>query len=234
MAQDFHLPNEDEIDLANLTGLSPYLGFVFPGRREYYDRYLTFQHVGEQEVKLWKDALTVFLKKLTLKYDRPLILKSPPHTCRVRLLLEMYPDARFVHVHRDPYVVFRSTEHAYRVGLRWFGLQKPDSNDHAAYIIDRYKAMYDAFFAERVLVPAEQLHEVAMEDLEREPISQMRTLYERLRLPDFDLVEPNLRTYLGSLHNYKKNKYPDLSPELRRAIGKAWGRCFDEWGYARG
>jgi hypothetical protein len=233
MAQDFHLPNEDEIALANLTGLSPYMGLVFPRRREYYDRYLTFQQVGE-EVKRWKDAFTLFLKKLTLKYDRPLILKSPPHTCRIRLLLEMFPHARFIHVHRDPYVVFRSTEHAYKIGLQWFGMQRPDSNDHAAYIINRYRAMYDAFFAERGLIPVENFHEVAMEDLEREPLGQMATLYERLRLPEFDLVEPNLRTYVGSLHNYKKNAYPELSPDLRRLVGEAWGRCFDEWAYSRG
>ena len=38
----------------------------------------------------------------TLKYNRSLLLKSPPHTARIRLLLEMFPNARFVHILRDP------------------------------------------------------------------------------------------------------------------------------------
>jgi hypothetical protein len=233
MAQDFHAPNEDEIALCNLTCLSPYMGFVFPRRREYYDRYLTFQGVAGDEVQKWKSAFTLFLKKLTWKYDRPLILKSPPHVCRLRLLLELFPGAKFVHIHRNPYVVFQSTEHAYRVGLRWFSLQKPDLNDQTAYIIGRYKAMYDTYFSERGLIPSENFHEVALEEVEREPISQMRTLYEKLQLPDFKVVEPALRHYVGSLHDYKKNAYPDLPAEQRREIGKAWERCFAEWGYRR-
>src|SRR5207245_1571860 len=35
MSQDFRAPNEDELALCNLTCLSPYLGLVFPERREY-------------------------------------------------------------------------------------------------------------------------------------------------------------------------------------------------------
>jgi hypothetical protein len=233
MSQDFCSPNEDEIALSNLTGLSPYMGLIFPRRRDYYDRYLTFRGVASGEVERWKSAFTLFLHKLTWKHDRPLILKSPPHTCRIRLLLELFPDAKFVHVHRNPYVVFRSIDHAHRVGLRWFSLQKPDLSDQTSYLIRRYKAMYDAFFSERGLLQDENFHEVAMEEIEREPICQMRTLYEKLRLPDFKVVEPALRQYVESLHNYKKNEYPELPADLRREIGKEWERCFDEWGYAR-
>jgi hypothetical protein len=59
----------------------------------------------------------------------------------------------------------------------------------------------------------------------------MRTLYEKLQLPDFKSVEPALRQYIGSLHDYKKNEYPELAPDLRREVGKAWERCINEWGY---
>jgi hypothetical protein len=231
MAQDFHMPNEDEIALCNLTGLSPYMSMIFPRRIDYYDRYLTFQQVPENEVERWKSGFTFFLKKLTWKYDRPLILKSPPHTCRIRLLLELFPDAKFVHVHRNPYIVFQSTKHAEEIGLRWFSLQKPDLSELNSYIIKRYKAMYDAFFAEKDLIPSGNFHEVALEDIEREPIGQMRTLYEKLQLPDFENVEAALQQYIGSLRNYKKNEYPELPPDLRREISKAWQRCFNEWGY---
>ncbi len=145
----------------------------------------------------------------------------------------MFPDAKFVHVHRNPYIVFQSTDHAYRIGLRWFSLQRPDLSDQTSYIVGRYKAMYDAFFAEKSLIPSGNYHEVAMEDIEREPIYQMRTLYDRLQLSDFASVEPAMRQYIGSLHDYKKNEYPELSPDLRREISKVWEQCFDEWGYSR-
>jgi hypothetical protein len=144
----------------------------------------------------------------------------------------LFPDAKFVHIHRNPYTVFQSTEHSYKVALRWWGLQKPDLSDLTSYIIRRYKAMYDIFFAEKELIPSDNFHEVSMEEVEGDPIGQMRTLYEKLHLPDFNVVEPVLWQYVESLGDYKKNKYPELPGELRCVISKAWERCFDEWHYS--
>ena len=110
------------------------------------------------------------MKKLTLRYGRPLVLKSPPHTARIRLLLGLFPDARFVHIHRDPYVVFRSTRHMIRVVQPVFRFQEgplPDGDDR---ILGVYTEMYDAYFEQRGLIPEGRLCEVGFEDLERDPV----------------------------------------------------------------
>ena len=114
MAQRAGTPSEDEFALCNMTGLSPYMGWCFPGGGAAYERYMTFRDAQESEVARWKLALTTFVRKLTVRNGRPLVLKSPPHTARIRLLLDLFPDARFVHIHRNPYVVFRSTKHTVR------------------------------------------------------------------------------------------------------------------------
>ena len=46
--------------------------------------------------------------------------------------------------------------------------------------IRRYVEMYDRFFAERPLIPAGRYHEVAFEDLERDPVGQLREIYAKL------------------------------------------------------
>ncbi|MGH7138625.1 MAG: sulfotransferase [Pirellulales bacterium] len=93
-------PYEDEFAIAAMSQLSPYVTMALPRRRLHYDRFLTFRDASPEELTQWKAALTTFLKKLTWKYHRPLILKSPAHTCRIRMLLEIFPDAKFVHIRR--------------------------------------------------------------------------------------------------------------------------------------
>ncbi|MGA2799214.1 MAG: sulfotransferase [Thermoguttaceae bacterium] len=231
VAQHVGMPAEDEHALCVATLLSPYLGWSFPRRKEHYDRYLTMSSVPDREIVHWKQGLKLFLQKLTWKHRRPLVLKSPAHTCRIRLLLELFPDARFVHVHRNPYAVFMSIRRRHDVAVEYFRLQRSVAAKDEM-LIRRYSEMYDHFFAERPLIPACRYHEVAFEDLEQDPIGQLREIYAKLDLPDFGAVETPVREYVASLSGYRKNEYPELSATLRSQIGSAWRRSFEEWGYS--
>jgi hypothetical protein len=173
------------------------------------------------------------LKKLTLVYDRPLVLKSPPHTARIGLLLGLFPEARFVHIRRDPYVVFRSTEHMYATTMRYWQLQRPPSAGFHDRIIVHYRAMYDAFFDQWPSIPAGRSCEVAYEGLVRDPIGQVGNIYEALGLDGFDVVRPRLHDYLVALTGFRKNEHPELPAPIRRRISGEWRRCFEEWGYPR-
>src|SRR5215208_2723811 len=208
------VPFEDEFATCG-TLCSPILAGAFPQATEHYDRYLTFRGVPEEEVARWQKALILFYKKMTWKLGRPLVLKSPPHTGRIRLLLEMFPDARFVHIHRDPYTVFQSSLHLYEKIIPLIRLHRSDRIDMTARILRQYTEMHDAFFEERPLIPAGRFHEVRFEDLERDPVGQVRTLYESLSLPAFADVEPELRRYVDTLAGYRKNAHAKLAPELR-------------------
>jgi omega-hydroxy-beta-dihydromenaquinone-9 sulfotransferase len=225
------VPFEDEFATCG-TLRSPFLTWVFPRGGEQYNRYLTFRDLPRQEIAEWTAALTLFYKKLTWKYDRPLLLKSPPHTSRIRLLLAMFPDARFIHIHRNPYTVFQSTQRQAQVSLRTMGLQRLDVRHIDALVIQRYQIMYDAFFEERPLVPGNRFHELSFEELEKDPVGQVRRIYDHLNVPGFDAMRPSLQRYVDSNANYRKNRYPSLSPSLRDEIARAWQRNFDQWGYA--
>ena len=87
--------------------------------------------------------LTVyFLRKIQFaaggKHKR-LLLKSPVHTARVKLLVnlgvEMFPKATFIFVHRHPYEVFKS---AVTMADRYYWqcyLQKPRVEDVQEFIL---------------------------------------------------------------------------------------------------
>ena len=225
-------PQEDEFAMCVTTFKSPCMGWVFPRQRDHYDKYLTMRDVSAGEVAEWKEAFLLFLKKLALLSRRPLILKSPPHTARIRLLLEMFPDARFVHIHRNPYDVFHSTRKTLKAVAEFHRLQRaPAAADVDDRILRTYRTMYDVYFEERGAIPEGQFCEVGFEQLEQDPIGQIRGIYKALQLPDFSEVHSKVQSYVSSIADYRKNSFPDLPEALRQRIAEDWQRSFQEWGY---
>lgn len=233
MRVSFKSPGEEEHAISIACQLSPMIGWAFPRRDEYYDRYLTLRGVPAEEIARWQETFLTFLKKMSLRDARPLVLKSPPHTGRIRLLLEMFPDAKFVHIRRNPYVVFQSTLRLYEKAAVHSYFQDPDREQLIAGILRRYALMYEAYFEERSLIPEGQFCEVSFEELERDIPGQVRAVYEQLDLGGFEQLEPKLREYVTMHADYRRNEHAALPEEMSERIAREWKRSFEEWGYAR-
>ncbi|MDR3634236.1 MAG: sulfotransferase [Isosphaeraceae bacterium] len=230
--QGVEMPNEDEFATCAASLASPYMFWAFPRRQEQYEKYLTFRDVPEAEVARWKDEFLRFARKLTLRHHRPLLLKSPPHTGRIKLLLELFPDARFVSIHRDPYTVFQSTKHLNATLTRSLQFQHPGDANPDDAVIRRYRLMHEAFFAERTLIPEGHFHEMAFDELESDPLGAIRRTYEHLGLPGIDDVLPAVEDYVRAQSGYRKNAYSEVTPDQRRRIQREWRRSFEAWDYA--
>lgn len=237
IVEPFMLPRrvqEDEIALMIGSRLSPYLDWIFPRSRQNYTRTLTFRDADPAETAAWSATLVRFLKSLTLRTGRPLLLKSPPHTARVSLILSLFPDARFIHIRRDPFAVYASTMGLLKAVRPVFRLQSDPRPIDADAVLDTYKTMYDAYFEDRDFIPPDQLVEIAYEDLDRDPLGQLRAIYEGLDLGDFEAIRPAFESYLATIAGYRKNRHPKLDDATRRKIELACARGFDAWGYPRG
>lgn len=231
MENRFDSPAEDEFALCSLTGYSPYMGWSFPSRWNHYDRYLTFRKAPAHEREEWKKAIRFFVRKIQYKTGRRVVLKSPPHTCRIRLLMETFPKAKFVHIHRDPYRVFPSTKKMLRTFLQSTQLQSFDPDSLDERILDNYRGMYDVFLEERGLVRPGDYCEVGYEELEAKPTAQMERIYAELRLPDFEALRPKLEHHVLGLGPYQKNRFKELPEWIRQRISHDWKRTIEEWGY---
>lgn len=226
-------PAEDEFAMSALSIRSNLVGWSFLRREAFYDRFLTFREAPPEDYARWRQAFLWFLKKVQLKEGRRLMLKSPQHTGRIRLILEEFPRARFVHIHRNPYAVFRSTERLYHKAIIPPAFQEPPPGDFVTEgILRRYREIYDAFFEERSLIPAGQYAEVSFEALEQDMVGQVAAIYEQLQLPGFGQMAPQLQDHVASLSGYRKNVHPEIETPLQQRIYAAWQRSFDEWGYA--
>lgn len=234
MTMSFEAPQEDELALSLLCGLSPYLSLSFPRGAPHYDRYLTFENAPAQEVLRWKEAFIKFASKLTLRDERRLVYKSPAHTARIRILLELFPDARFLHIHRDPYVVFQSSRHYFGTAAWHANLQRLDPDHFDDAILRRYQVLYAAYFDQRHIIPPGRLHELSYDSLIADPLAEMRRIYQELELGSWATVQSKVRDYLGSLGDYQVNRHQDLSAEERGHVATAWRPYFQALGYPIG
>jgi omega-hydroxy-beta-dihydromenaquinone-9 sulfotransferase len=231
MALKFTSPQEDEFAPLLMTLTSLYLGISFPRRTAHYDRYMTFRDVDPAEIQAWKDAFVQFCKKLSLRDQRALLIKSPPHTARIRTILEMFPDARFVHIHRDPYRVFQSQRHFFDTAGWFTYLQKPDLAALDETILNRHEVMYDAYYEDLPLIAKDRFHEIRFDALEADPVGQMAALYEHLSLSGFSDFEPKLRRYVDSLSGYQKNDFTELDDATKAIVARRWTRSFAKGHY---
>lgn len=226
-------PQEDEFALCNLGLPSPYLQIAFPNHVGRWDDYYELRNVPAAERERWQRGFRRFLQSVIAWRPGRMILKSPPHTFRVPLLLEMFPDARFVHIVRDPYVVYPSTVNLWTKLYRSQGLQAPNFDTLSEQVFATFTRMYDALERDRAQIPAGQFHELRYEELVRDPLTALREVYERLDLGDFSVTEPKVREHLAGTASYQPNRYRELAPGLRDEITRRWGSVIRHYGYDR-
>ncbi len=231
MSNGFHAPAEDEFGISTMTGLSPCMGWCFPRNADFYQRYLTFKNATPAERELWKKTLRKYIQRIVYYHGKPVVLKSPGHTARVKLILEVFPDARFVHIHRDPITVFLSTKKMLVTFHQTCQLQNLDVSKLEDQIIKNYQEMHDAFLADTKDLPANRFVDIGFDTLEKNQLETMRQIYHQLELPDFSVAEPAIVEHLKSIKDYQKNKYQEIDPALRAKLKTAWQPYFDHWGY---
>ena len=233
MALKFTSPQEDEFAPLLMTLTSLYLGTSFPRRMAHYDRYMTFRDADPREIADWQSAFIQFCKKLTLQDQRTLLIKSPPHTARIRTILQMFPDARFVHIHRDPYRVFQSQRHFFDTAGWYTYLQKPDLDAIDEGILQRHEVMYDAYFEDLPLIAQDRIVDLRFDDLEADPVGEIARVYKHLSLDGFAPFEPKLRAYVDGLKGYQKNTFSGLDAATKAIVANRWSRSFDHGNYPK-
>lgn len=225
-------PQEDEIPLANLQPLSVFHALYFPQRfHETAMRGIFFDDTSAREIARWQRHAQRFAETIALHQDRPLLLiKNPVYTARIHRLLEIWPQARFIHIHRNPYEVFVSTRHYYRRMLRELALQASDDVDVEAFVLAVYQRLMARFDAERPLLGAGQFIEVSYQRLQEQPQETLREIHAALNLPQWEATWPRAQAYLDTVAGYQRNRYVISEADLRR-VDHHWASYVQRWGY---
>ena len=227
-------PQEEEFALCNVTPHSFYVGFYFPKRfPELFEKYVLFQNVDDDAIREWENAYVKLLKKATMmNQGRRLVLKNPSNTGRIAQLLKIFPDAKFVHIHRDPFRVYKSTVHLYNRVQESIGFQRVSEEEIERRVLDSYRKLMEKYCEDRELIPSENLVEVGYDELIEDGLGTMERVYGGLSLPGWDAAQPCMARYLQSLDGYRKNNFTMDIRTIER-IEADWGFALDKWQYTR-
>jgi hypothetical protein len=226
-------PQEDEFALCMMGQPSPYLDIAFPNNNPIDKDAFEIDSLPSHKKEGWKQDFKRFLSELTFNDSRRLVLKSPTHTARIRTLLELFPDARFIHIVRDPYVVFPSTVNLWKSLYDTHGMQTPNYLGIEEKVLSEFQVLYNCVDRDKSLLKPSRFFEVRYEDLIKDTLPIMENIYQQLELGDFSLASPNIQRYLDNRKDYKTNSYKSPEPRLLAMINERWGDVIDRYGYPR-
>jgi hypothetical protein len=224
---------EEDIGMtAMLNDCASAWGYLFPlHAQRYFEKYILFQNKTEEETKSWKDAYLYLLKKLSLaNHSKPLVLKNPPNTARIKLLLSLFPDARFILIYRNPYDVFASTKRMLAMIRRKYMLGKNRGVNDDEIILKTYSGIMNRYLEEKSLVIPDRLNEISYEQFTRSPVECLRQVYESLRLEDFSSCEKAMNAFCSAQNNYTVLNHR-LSEEETKTVSNAWEPFIRHWNY---
>ncbi len=225
-------PEEEEVLMANTSPYSFIHTFSFPKKaRQIFNNSILFQDLTEKELRSWSEAYLRAIKIacIGMQAARPL-LKSPGNTARIRLLLKLFPNAKFVHIYRNPYTVFTSTVYAYLKLMEVWQFQDISLAEVEENVLYAYEKVMQRFFEDKSLILPSNLIEIRYESFEQDQLNTLEEIYAHLGLSNFNDWKHQFKEYIDSCAQYQKNDYA-LDADVVTKIRSRWGFAIERWNY---
>lgn len=226
------LPQEEEFALANMMPYTYYNFWFLPQyQQEYADKYLLFNDITEAELEVFEEVFTKLIKiSLWNTGGSQFLSKNPPHTGRVKELVKMFPNAKFIYLMRNPYTVFESTRSFFTNTIQPLKLQDITNERLEENILSIYTKLYHKCEADKKFIPEGNLIEVKFEDFEADAMAMTEEIYRSLSIPGFAEAHGVIGKYVGGKKGYKKNKYT-YDDRTIRLVEENWDFALKQWDY---
>lgn len=225
-------PYEDEAALAVLYPWSFFHCLHFPqNAEEQYQKAIHFSGLAQEEKQQWKATYQTLLQTVTYaSKGKRFLSKNPPNTARISTLLELFPQAYFIHIYRNPYKVYLSTQKMRRRVVEALGLQEANDEDLETQVVRNYVRLMQSYFEQKKNIDPKHLVEVQYEELTANPLEQIQRIYTAFHLPGLQEALPAMQRYLDQQAEYKTNVY-SIDKQIIDQVKKNWEFTIDLWGY---
>ncbi len=224
------LPQEDEFAMGNLTQFSFYHSFYFPLLyRNYYTA--SVDEVNDNRHVEWdKNYRQLIIKAMLNSKGRRAVIKNPVNTARVKSLLRIFPDAKFVFIYRNPVTVFLSTQKFFQELFPEMSFSKVNNEFLDEMIFENFLRLMKDYDNQKYLIPSKNLLEIRFEDLEKSPLTECSKIYKDILEEDFEYPKTHLEKYLQGQRQYTKNVY-QINRNVLDKILSTWGPYMKAWKY---
>jgi len=180
----------------------------------------------------WRSEYLDTLKYATFRNKgKQLVLKSPPNTERIGMLLQMFPQAKFIYIYRNPYHLYYSIRNMWRRAiLKYYSVQKISDAVLEEIIFGHFEYLAEQYEREKDLIPGGNLVEISYEELKADSFSVMQKIYSKINLPGFELASDNLMSKIETEKEYQNFQYQYSDPTFKK-IQERWGKYIRQWNY---
>lgn len=224
-------PQEEEFGMAARTGLSFLAGFYFPKKfQENMRDTVEFENVRDK--KKWQKSFKKYVQTITKGNKKQLLLKSPANIARIDAILEIFPNAKFIHIHRHPEETFQSTLHLFEKVLPQTSFQVVDSKivfDNAFYM---YEQFYMNYFNQYKNIPQKNIVEVEFKSLKENTKKTIVNIYKSINLNVSNQFLLQLEKAASESSKYTMNKHNEMNLKNKEKLKITAKRVFENYKYS--
>ncbi len=221
---------EEEFALGNQIEQSMACGYYFPKKlKHYFTKGVLLKEQADKSN--WQKHWSFYLKKIAwLNKRNKLVVKSPYNICRTDAILEKFPNAKFIHIYRDPLAVYASSKKLLEKILPEMALQNWTNETIEAFVLSSYKDTMQTFLDAKGNIPKGQLVELSYSDLVSNPSEQIEKIYNDLNINGLSESVEKIEMEIDSYSTYKASKY-HLSKKVEEELKEKWRFIYEAYNF---
>jgi hypothetical protein len=231
-SMDMDFPQEEDFAMMSLQPKSIYKMFYFPKDfNAMYDNELYFEKLPLAQRRRWKNKYISLINKAMLNTGgKRYISKNPCNIFRIKTLTELFPDARFIFIYRNPYPVVESLYRFVNEVLPGSELQHLEGGIPRECFARLYKDALHEYMQVKQIISPLNLIEIRYEEFKIQPLEMLRDIYKQLNIPCIEEAVPRMEAYLKNNHPDSRELY-QIEPETYRLVNVYAADMLKKLGY---
>lgn len=222
------LPQEEELAVGHERFFSFYYWLYFPRQaKSIADEFMYLDDPEGQRSTEFREYYSEYIRRCKLHTGGEVFIsKNPSNTARIGILTEMFPDARYIYLKRDPYETVESSRIFFRSLTMGISLQDYEEEEVDRFILENYKRMISTYLEKKELIPSGQLIELSYEELIKHPAEVLSALTEQLDIgvrADLSAAEGYLtesRGFPSRKYRFSSTYIKEVNDTLKDLIGR--------------